>query len=181
MEALLLAAPSLPDSWGALLPHTPTGLLPGHLGRLQMSETPGLKLRAFASSTGTCEQCAFKTSRRAVVSPSLLLIVACFQPCFPVTFAGCEREQRCRSPSVCPRVPSAGRAALRPAPAGDGAAPGTAEPRAPSPACLSLAHAAGLVASLVLVSCPLSFSSPGRGLQPRGLTSGRPTLAGAPA
>lgn len=103
MQGLLLAAPSFPDSWGALLPHTQTGRLPGFLGRLQMGEMLALKLWAFASSTGTCEQCAFKTSRRAIVSPSLLLIVACFQPCFPVTFAGCEREQRCRSPAQCPR------------------------------------------------------------------------------
>lgn len=75
---LLLVAPSLPGSWGALLPLTRTGLLPGLLGCLQMGEMLGLGLWAFTSPTGTCEQCAFKTSRRAIVSPSLLLIVACF-------------------------------------------------------------------------------------------------------
>lgn len=88
---------------------------------------------AFASPTGTREQCAFKTSRRAIVSPSLPLIVACFQPCFPVTFAGCEREQRCARPARCQPEEGA-------VPAGDGAAPGPAQPRARSgnPACLSL-------------------------------------------
>lgn len=88
---------------------------------------------AFASPTGTREQCAFKTSRRAIVSPSLPLIVACFQPCFPVTFAGCEREQRCARPARCRPEEGA-------VPAGDGAAPGPAQPRARSgnPACLSL-------------------------------------------
>lgn len=75
---LPLSAPSLSASWGALLPLTWTGLLPGLLGCLQMGEMLGLDLWAFASPTGTCEQCAFKTSRRAIVSPSLLLIVACF-------------------------------------------------------------------------------------------------------
>lgn len=38
----------------------------------------GWELQASASPAGSCEQCAFKTSRRAIVSPSLLLIVACF-------------------------------------------------------------------------------------------------------
>lgn len=133
-------------------------------------------LWAFSSPASTCEQCAFKTSRRAIVSPSLLLIVACFQPCFPVTFAGCEREQRCRSP--------ARRGCARPVvPAGDGAAPGTAERRAStgSPASLSLGDTAGLATSLVLLSCPSPPRPPGRGLQPQGQTSGHPTLAGAPA
>lgn len=112
-------------------------------------------LWAFSSPASTCEQCAFKTSRRAIVSPSLLLIVACFQPCFPVTFAGCEREQRCRSP--------ARRGCARPVvPAGDGAAPGTAERRAStgSPASLSLGDTAGLATSLVLSPVPLLLALP---------------------
>lgn len=110
------AAPSPPDSWGALLvlfsaPHQDRA--PARAARRWARRQRRICGR-FHPQTGTGEQCAFKTSRRAIVSPSLLLIVACFQPCFPVTFAGCEREQR--SPSPVPAVP-AGDGAAAPGPA----------------------------------------------------------------
>lgn len=73
---------------------------------------PGLEPPRFASPAGTCEQCAFKTSGRAVVSPSLPLIVACFSA---VLSSHIRRlaAGAVRTASACPRTA-----------AGDGQRPG---------------------------------------------------------
>lgn len=156
---LLLVAPSLPGSWGALLPLTRTGLLPGLLGCLQMGEMLGLGLWAFTSPTGTCEQCAFKTSRRAIVSPSLLLIVACFSAMLSSHIRRLWERAALKLTGWAPsgqRVLAHGMGAHR-----WRAAPGAGDlcARSRSPVCLSFGDTAGLITSPVPLTCVAVASS----------------------